>query len=68
VAAGSECATFIWQPKVSMYTLAFILIKATLICRLVYENSFIKRDSDTFDVMVNLVAAGSVLFCELSRA
>jgi len=49
-----------------MYTLGFILIKATLRCRLVYQKSFNKRDSDTFGVIENWVAAGSVLFCELS--
>jgi len=49
-----------------MYTLAFILIKATLICRLVYQKSFIKRDSDTFVGIVNWVVPGSALFCELS--
>jgi hypothetical protein len=49
-----------------MYTLGFILIKATLTCRLVYQKSFNKRDSDTFGLIENWVAAGSVLFCELS--
>src|SRR5258707_924577 len=41
-------------------------VSFSLRCRLVYQKSFNKRDSDTFEVIVNWVAAGSVLFCELS--